>query len=122
MKYAVPVISGMMSPHFGHCEQFAFFDVDEQKGEIIHRENIVSPEHQPGLLPVWLARNGAGVVIAGGMGTRAVDLLQQHGINVVLGAMESDPELARLCDEGNIERYDGDIIKKLSEAISGKAV
>ena len=96
MKYAVPVAGGAMSPHFGHCEQFAFFDVDEQKGEITNREYIPSPEHQPGLLPVWLAQQGAGVVIAGGMGPRAVDLLQQNGISVVLGAMESDPEKAVL--------------------------
>lgn len=94
MKYAVPVVSGTMSPHFGHCEQFAFFDVDEQKKEITRREFIASPEHQPGLLPVWLAQQGASVVIAGGMGPRAIDLLEQHGINVVLGAMENDPEQA----------------------------
>ncbi|HEY98663.1 MAG TPA: Mrp/NBP35 family ATP-binding protein [Dehalococcoidia bacterium] len=37
----------------------------------------------------------------------------------LLAQMPIDPELARLCDEGNIERYDGDIIKKLGEAISG---
>lgn len=96
MKYAVPVTGGTMSPHFGHCEQFALFDVDEQKKEITSREFVTSPEHQPGLLPVWLAQQGAGVVIAGGMGPRAVDLLQQHGIHVVLGAMESDPERAVL--------------------------
>ena len=96
MKYAVPVAGGAMSPHFGHCEQFAFFDVDEQNKEIINKEFTTSPEHQPGLLPVWLAQKGAGVVIAGGMGPRAVDLLNQHGINVVLGAMESDPEQAVL--------------------------
>ena len=96
MKYAVPVTGGTMSPHFGHCEQFAFFDVDEQKKEITSREFIASPEHQPGLLPVWLAQKGAEVVIAGGMGPRAVDLLQQHSISVVLGATESDPERAVL--------------------------
>lgn len=94
MKYAVPVVGGTMSPHFGHCEQFAFFDVDEQKKEITRREFIASPEHEPGLLPVWLAQQGATVVIAGGMGPRAIDLLEQHGINVVLGAMENDPEQA----------------------------
>lgn len=96
MKYAVPVAGGTMSPHFGHCEQFAFFDVDEEKKEITHTEFIASPEHQPGLLPVWLAEKGAGVVIAGGMGGRAVELLQQRGISVVLGSMESDPEQAVL--------------------------
>ena len=94
MKYAVPIAGGTMSPHFGHCEQFAFFDVDEQKKEITHKEFIASPEHQPGLLPVWLAQQGASVVIAGGMGPRAIDLLEQHGINVVLGAAEGDPEQA----------------------------
>lgn len=94
MKYAIPVVGGTMSPHFGHCEQFAFFDVDEQKKEITHKEFITSPEHQPGLLPRWLAQQGAGVVITSGMGPRAVDLLHQHGINVVLGVVESDPEQA----------------------------
>lgn len=100
MKYAVPVSGGTMSPHFGHCEQFAFFDVDEQKKEIINKESIMSPEHQPGLLPVWLAERGTSVVIAGGMGPRAVELLQQHGIGVVLGAVESDPEKAVLSHLG----------------------
>jgi ATP-binding protein involved in chromosome partitioning len=115
MKYAVPVTGGTMSPHFGHCEQFAFFDVDEQK-KIIGKEFVASPEHQPGLLPVWLAERGASFVIAGGMGPRAIELLHQHGIGVVLGAVESDPEKAvlghlsgalvteeNICDHGHEE-------------------
>lgn len=96
MKYALPVSGGMMSPHFGHCEQFAFFDVDEQKKEIIKKELISSPEHQPGLLPSWLAEKGVSVVIAGGMGLRAQDIFHQNGIEVVLGALETDPEKAML--------------------------
>ncbi len=43
----------------------------------------------------------------------------------LLGQLPIDPELARLCDEGNIERYDAEIMnsfsKSLSEAISAKA-
>jgi Mrp family chromosome partitioning ATPase len=35
----------------------------------------------------------------------------------LLGQLPIDPELARLCDEGNIERYDGEIITSLSEAL-----
>jgi predicted Fe-Mo cluster-binding NifX family protein len=96
MKYAVPVTGGMMSPHFGHCEQFALFDVEEQKKEITSREFITSPEHQPGLLPVWLAEKGVSVIIAGGMGPRAQEIFNQNGISVVLGALESDPEKAVL--------------------------
>lgn len=37
----------------------------------------------------------------------------------LLAQLPIDPELAKLCDEGNIERYDSDIIEKLGEAISG---
>jgi len=36
------------------------------------------------------------VVIAGGMGPRAVEIFQQNNIKVILGAMESDPEKAVL--------------------------
>ena len=96
MKYAVPVSSGMVSPHFGHCEHFALFEVEEQRKEITQKELIPSPEHQPGLLPRWLAEKGVSVVIAGGMGPRALELFQQHSIKVVIGALEGDPEKAVL--------------------------
>ena len=86
----------MMSSHFGHCEQFALFDVDEQAKEITNKEFVTSPEHQPGLLPSWLAEKGVSVVIAGGMGPRAQDIFHQNSIRVVLGALESDPEKAVL--------------------------
>jgi ATP-binding protein involved in chromosome partitioning len=96
MKYAVPVSGGMLSPHFGHCETFEFFDIDAAGKTIVNRQSIPSPEHQPGLLPAWLAQQGATVVIAGGMGPRAVEIFRQNGIDVVLGAQETDPEKAVL--------------------------
>ena len=96
MKYAAPVTGGMLSPHFGHCEEFALFDVEEQKKVIINKELITSPEHEPGLLPNWLAEKGVSIVIAGGMGQRAQEIFQQHGISVVLGALKTDPEKAVL--------------------------
>lgn len=96
MKCAVPVSGGIMSPHFGHCEQFALFDVDEERKEITQKEVVPSPEHQPGLLPLWLAEQGVSIVIAGGMGPRAQEIFQQNGIGVVLGALENDPERAVL--------------------------
>lgn len=108
MRYAIPVSGGMVSPHFGHCEHFALIDADEQNKQIVKKELVPSPGHQPGLLPEWLAEQGVAFVIAGGMGSRAQDLFQQHRIGVVVGAMESDPEKAvlsylngQLATEGN---------------------
>jgi len=45
----------------------------------------------------------------------------EHMASVVqaplLGKLPIDPELARLCDEGNIEKYDGEIVTKLGETM-----
>ena len=92
MRYAIPVSNGMVSTHFGHCEQFAIIDADEAKKEILSKELVTSPGHQPGLLPEWLAQRGVSVVIASGMGSRAQNLFRQNRIEVVIGALESDPE------------------------------
>jgi len=96
MKYAVPVSGGVMCSHFGHCEQFALIDVDETKKEIVGKELVQAPEHEPGLFPPWLAGKGVGRIIAGGMGMRAQGLFQENGIQVVVGALESNPERAVL--------------------------
>jgi len=94
MRYAIPVSNGILSPHFGHCEQFAFIDVDEVSKKIKQRQFEPAPAHEPGLLPRWLAEKGVHVVIAGGMGARARDLFRQNRIKVVYNALESDPEKA----------------------------
>jgi len=36
----------------------------------------------------------------------------------LLGQLPIDPELAKLCDEGKIESYDGEIVAKLGESFS----
>jgi len=36
----------------------------------------------------------------------------------LLGQLPLDPQLARLCDEGDIERYDGEIMTGLGDSIS----
>jgi predicted Fe-Mo cluster-binding NifX family protein len=92
MRYAVPVSNGKLASHFGHCEYFALIDVDEATKAILRKEDVASPGHQPGLLPVWLAEQGVSAVIAGGMGTKAQELFGESRIEVILGAPEDDPE------------------------------
>ena len=96
MRYAIPVTSGVVFAHFGHCEQFALIDVDEEKREIVRKEFIPSPGHEPGLLPMWLAEQGVSVIIASGMGSRAQNLFKQNRIKVIINALEDDPEKAVL--------------------------
>lgn len=92
MKIAIPLASGKLSMHFGHCERFALVDVDLTKKKILKREDIEAPPHEPGLLPKWLAERGANVIIAGGMGQRAQNLFVEQGIQVIVGAPAETPE------------------------------
>jgi predicted Fe-Mo cluster-binding NifX family protein len=92
MKVAVPVTEGKISDHFGHCTHFALFDVNVATGTIGHQELVASPEHQPGLLPQWLAEKGVSVVIVKGIGLRALALFRESGIQVVVGAVGEQPE------------------------------
>ena len=92
MRYALPVSNGKVAGHFGYCEYFALIDVDEASNTITRKELVASPGHQPGVLPVWLAEEGASAVIAGGMGSRAQTLFAENHIQVVIGAPEEDPE------------------------------
>jgi len=92
MKIAIPLANGKLAMHFGHCERFALIDVDLTRKEILKREDIDAPPHQPGLLPPWLAERGANLIIAGGMGQRAQGLFVEQGIQVVVGAPAETPE------------------------------
>jgi predicted Fe-Mo cluster-binding NifX family protein len=92
MKIAIPVAGGKLSMHFGHCEEFALFDIDPSTNTILKRETLTAPPHQPGLLPQWLHERGATAIIAGGMGHRAQGLFAQNEIDVVVGARGEDPE------------------------------
>jgi len=90
-KIAVPTAEGRLCSHFGHCEQFALFDVDADSKTILKTTMVVPPPHEPGLLPKWLQEQGADVIIAGGMGSRAQELFLGKGIKVVTGASQEVP-------------------------------
>jgi len=92
MRYAVPLTNGVLSAHFGHCEEFALVDVDPETQTIGEMIKAVPPAHEPGVLPAWLRRNGAEVIIASGMGSRAQALFSENGMRVVLGAPSAPPE------------------------------
>lgn len=92
MRIAIPVTDDKLCLHFGHCDQFALFDVDPSSKSILSRNDIKSPPHQPGLLPNWLAQQGVSLLIAGGIGQRAKDIFDAKQIQVIAGAPAEAPE------------------------------
>lgn len=104
MRIAIPIVNNEISEHFGHCEKFYLYDLDTDAKTYVNREILSAPPHKPGLLPRWLRERGADAIITKGIGSRAIALFEQNGINVVYGTLTNDPEKA-LADyiAGNLE-------------------
>lgn len=102
-KIAIPVDNdGLLDAHFGHCRYFTI--ITEENADLITREQLIPPPHEPGVLPAWLAKQGVTDVIAGGMGKRAIDLFNHHGVNVFVGAPQiKDIDLVKGFLAGNLD-------------------
>ncbi len=92
MKIVVPLVDGLLSDHFGHCEEFAVIETDPEGKEVQSKRRVKPPPHEPGVLPRWLRGQGANVIIADGMGLKARQMFSEHGISVVVGAPSGTPE------------------------------
>ena len=89
-KIAIPIAEGRLTNHFGHAAEFAIVHVKDKN--IAKKELLEPPPHEPGVLPRWLHELGVDVIIAGGMGQRALGLFGENGIQVVTGAPSLSPE------------------------------
>jgi len=79
-------LDGQISQHFGRCPYYLIVDVDGD--EIVKTDTIANPyytQHTPGMVPKFINEQGAHVMIAGGIGPRAIDLFASMGIEVVSG-------------------------------------
>jgi len=77
-------LKGQMSAHFGRCPFYTVVDVED--GQVLRVEVVENPyyqSHVPGMVPQFIKSLGAHVIIAGGMGPRAIEMFEQFGIEVV---------------------------------------
>ncbi len=107
MKIAVPStgpegLDSEVSMHFGRTPYYTFVDVEH--GTIKDVRSVPTPfeEHGPGDIPRFINENGGEIVIAYGMGQRAVQFFNQLGIKVILGAYGRVGDVVRAFLEGNI--------------------
>lgn len=99
---AVPIENGVLCSHFGHCTAFSILKIED--GKITETQEVIPPEHVPGLYPKWVAQFGVTDVIAGGMGQQAISLFHEQGINAFVGApMKPAKELVEKFLSGSLE-------------------
>ncbi|MBU1013418.1 MAG: NifB/NifX family molybdenum-iron cluster-binding protein [Bacteroidetes bacterium] len=85
-KIAVPTRNDIVDAHFGHCEYYSIFTVNE-KSEIIDKELYAAPQGcgcKSNIAPL-LAEKGVYLMLAGNMGVGAVNVLQSSNIEVLRG-------------------------------------
>lgn len=87
MKIALPSRNGYIDDHFGHCEYFTVFTIDDIKKEIIDSITIDSPAGCgcKSNIAQALSDMGVNLMLAGNMGDGAVNVLKKSEIEVVRG-------------------------------------
>jgi predicted Fe-Mo cluster-binding NifX family protein len=86
MKVAVPTRGNVVDDHFGHCEMYTIFTIDD-KNKIEKTEILPSPQGcgcKSGIASTF-KQIGVTVMLAGNMGGGALNVLNNHGIQVYRG-------------------------------------
>ncbi len=80
-------LEAQISPHFGRCPYFVVADIE---GGVVRTVQTIAnpyyPNHEPGQIPEFIHTLGAQVMLAGGMGGRAVAFFRDYGIEPATGA------------------------------------
>ena len=103
MKIAVPTRGGVVDNHFGHCDHYTIFTVND--GEVKMKEILPSPQGcgcKSGVVFV-LRQKGVQEMLAGNIGEGAKNVLESNEIKVIRGCS-------------------GDIDKLVSDYLAGNVV
>ena len=105
MKIAVPVTKdNFIDGHFGHCESYGVYTITEFN-EISEIINVESPEGcgcKSDIASV-LASGGVSVMLAGGIGGGAINVLNNSGIEVIRGCSGNATEVVKLYLSGLVK-------------------
>lgn len=91
MRIAVPYENGQIFQHFGHTEQFKFYDVED--GKVIASNIVDTNGRGHGAIAQLLSIVEVNVVICGGIGGGAQMALAANGINLY-GGVSGDADKA----------------------------
>lgn len=105
MKIVVPVtFNKQIDSHFGHCESFSVYTISE-KSEISEIKTIKSPQGcgcKSNIASVF-ASDGVEVMLAGGIGEGAINVLNNSGIEVVRGCSGNADDIVKLYVAGLVK-------------------
>ena len=104
MKIAVPSRQNQVDEHFGHCEYFTVFTVND-RNEIAAEETLAAPADCGcrSNIAQTLAGMGVRMMLAGNMGQGAVNVLNRCGIDVLRGCSGNVKQVAEHWLSGSLK-------------------
>ncbi len=103
MKIAVPTAeTKTLDSHFGHCEFYLIYTIENNK--ISNIEKLESPQTCgcKSNIAYILAEKGVSVMLVGGIGQGAINVLNSVGIDVIRGCSGNTDELVNNFIQGKI--------------------
>ena len=105
MKIAVPVTGeNQIDGHFGHCESYNVYTISN-KNEVTEIKNVKSPQGcgcKSDIASV-LSSDGVSVLLAGGIGGGAINVLGNNGIQVIRGCSGNAAEVVKQYIAGTVK-------------------
>lgn len=103
-KIAIPTRDNVVDDHFGHCDHYTIFTLDDSN-KIISSERLDSPQGcgcKSNIASV-MQEMGITIMLAGNMGMGAFNKLTAHGISVVRGCHGIIEEVLKAYLDGAIK-------------------
>jgi predicted Fe-Mo cluster-binding NifX family protein len=105
MKVSIPVMnrdgmSATVGAHFGKVPYYAI--IDTENGDLKFIDNTSEHTGGKGLPPELLAKAGIHIMLCGGLGPKAVDLLCSFGVQVYVGAGGTVQETMEAWQQGKL--------------------
>jgi predicted Fe-Mo cluster-binding NifX family protein len=103
IKIAIPTHGNIVDSHFGHCEMYTVVTIDDNR-------NITGTEYLPSNqgcgcrsdIAGILQKIGVRLVLAGGIGQGAIQVLNRYGIEVIRGCAGDVNTLAEMYIKGEL--------------------
>jgi len=102
-KIAIPTRGNTVDDHFGHCEMYTVITADDYNN-ITNKEILPSPQGcgcKSNIAAVF-QQIGVKVMLAGGIGEGAINVLRSHGIDVIRGCSGEVNTLAEQYFKGTL--------------------
>lgn len=107
MKISIPSsgsggVDDMVGQHFGQVPNYTIYDTETK--EVLVVANTSEHNGGIGLPPEIMSREGVDVMLCGGLGKKAVDMFEQFGIDVFVGAQGQIKDAIDAWDSGKLAK------------------